>query len=37
MLLISTLPAVYAHSKDVRIEPNRLSVTEVKIYDWHWN
>ena len=37
MLPISTLPAVYAHSKDVRIEPNRLSVTEVKIYDWHWN
>jgi peptide/nickel transport system substrate-binding protein len=33
---LSEQPTVYAHSKDVKIEPNQFSLSEVRIGDFYW-
>lgn len=32
----SEIPLIWAHNKSVRINPNKLSIAEVKIGDWQW-
>jgi hypothetical protein len=33
---MSELPIVFAHSKDVRLEPNLVTVAEIRITDFFW-
>jgi peptide/nickel transport system substrate-binding protein len=37
ILPITSLPTVYVHSKDVRIEPSKLFSGERSVYDYVWN
>ncbi len=36
-LPITSVPTVYVHSKDVRIEPSKLYSGERSVYDYNWN
>jgi ABC-type transport system substrate-binding protein len=36
-LPITSVPTVYVHSKDVRIEPSKLYSGERSVYDYVWN
>ena len=37
ILPVTSLPSVYVHSKDVRIEPSKLYSGERSVYDYYWN
>jgi peptide/nickel transport system substrate-binding protein len=37
ILPITSVPTVYVHSKDVRIEPSKLYSGERSVYDYYWN
>ena len=36
-LPVTSVPTVYVHSKDVRIDPSKLYSGERSIYDYYWN
>ena len=37
ILPITSVPTVYVHSKEVRIEPSKLFSGERSVYDYYWN
>jgi ABC-type transport system substrate-binding protein len=37
ILPVTSVPTVYVHTKQVRIEPSKLFAGERSVYDYYWN